>query len=118
MGVGGIDQVAAMAKAVTEIAQLTDAPLAIDTSDAEALEAGLKAYPGRALINSVSFEPERIEKFLPLAKRYGAAILCLPITPDGVPETAEERIALPSCTKSFPPPKTQAWTMAISCWML
>ena len=66
--------------------------LLIDTSDAEALEAGLKAYPGRALINSVSFEPERIEKFLPLAKRYGAAILCLPITPDGVPKTAEERI--------------------------
>ena len=92
MGVGGIDQTAAMAKAVTEIAQLTDVPLAIDTSDAAALEAGLKAYPGRALINSVSYEPERIEKFLPLAKRYGAAILCLPITPDGVPKTAEERI--------------------------
>ncbi len=92
MGVGGIDQAAAMKKAVTEIAQLTDAPLAIDTSDAQALEAGLRAYPGRALINSVSYEPDRIAQFLPLAKKYGAAILCLPITTEGVPKTAEERI--------------------------
>lgn len=91
MGVGGIDQAAAMKKAVTEIAQLTDAPLAIDTSDAAALEAGLRAYPGRALINSVSDETERLRTFLPLARKYGAAILCLPITEEGVPKTAEER---------------------------
>lgn len=93
MGVGGIDQVKAMGDAVTEIAQLTDAPLCIDTGDAAALEAGLRAYPGRALINSVSAEPERIAQFLPLAKKYGAAILCLPITADGVPKTAEDRYA-------------------------
>jgi len=92
MGVGGIDQTAAMKKAITEIAQLVDVPLAIDTSDAAALEAGLKAYPGRALINSVSAEPERLEVFLPLAKKYGAAILCLPISASGVPQTAEERL--------------------------
>ncbi len=91
MGVGGIDQAAAMKHAVTEIAQLTDAPLAIDTSDAAALEAGLRAYPGRALINSVSDEAERLETFLPLAKKYGAAILCLPITEKGVPKTAMDR---------------------------
>ena len=92
MGVGGIDQTAAMKQAVTEIAQLTDAPLAIDTSDASSLEAGLRAYPGRALINSVSAENDRIRDFLPLAKKYGAAILCLPITEDGVPKTAEDRL--------------------------
>ena len=80
-----------MKKAVTEIAQLTDAPLSIDTSDAAALEAGLRAYPGRALINSVSDETERLRTFLPLARKYGAAILCLPITEEGVPKTAEER---------------------------
>ena len=94
MGVGGIDQAAAMKRAVTEIAQLTDAPLAIDTSDATALEAGLRAYPGRALINSVSAEVERLEKFIPLAKKYGAAILCLPLTDDGIPKTAPERLAV------------------------
>ena len=92
MGVGGIDEAAAMKRAITEIAQLTEAPLAIDTGNVEALEAGLRAYPGRALINSVSAEPERLEKFLPLAKKYGAAILCLPITEKGVPKTAEERV--------------------------
>lgn len=92
MGVGGIDQVKMMAQAVKEISQITDAPLSIDTSDAEALEAGLRTYPGRALINSVSFEPERIAKFLPLAKKYGAAILVLPLTEKGVPKTAAERV--------------------------
>ncbi len=92
MGVGGIDQAAAMKRAITEISQLTDAPLAIDTSDAEALEAGLRAYPGRALINSVSAEVERLEKFIPLARKYGAAILCLPLTDDGIPKTAQGRL--------------------------
>lgn len=92
MGVGGIDQAEAMKRAVMEISQITDVPLVIDTGDTAALEAGLRAYPGRALINSVSAESDRLEKFLPLAKKYGAAILCLPITEDGVPKTAEERI--------------------------
>ena len=93
MGVAGIDQAAAMKRAVREISQITTTPLALDTSDAAALEAGLRIYPGRALINSVSAEPERIARFLPLAKKYGAAILCLPLTENGVPKTAEERVA-------------------------
>ena len=92
MGVGGIDQAKMMAQAVKEISQITDAPLSIDTSDEKALEAGLRIYPGRALINSVSFEPDRIKNFLPLAKKYGAAILVLPLTEKGVPKTAEERV--------------------------
>jgi len=94
MGVGGINQPEMMKKAVQEISRITDAPLAIDTGDAQALEAGLKAFPGRALINSVSFEPERIKNFLPLAKKYGAAILILPITENGVPNSAEERFSV------------------------
>ena len=93
MGVPGIDQAAAMRRAVRELSQITTTPLAIDTSDAAALEAGLRVYPGRALVNSVSAEPERLAKFLPLAKKYGAAILCLPLTAAGVPKTAEERVA-------------------------
>ncbi|MBC9784075.1 homocysteine S-methyltransferase family protein [Heliobacterium chlorum] len=92
MGVPGIDQAQAMAEAVTELSMLIDVPLAIDTTDPAALEAGLKAYPGRALVNSVSAEPDRIKEFLPLAKKYGAAILCLPIGTDGVPQTAQERV--------------------------
>lgn len=92
MGVAGIDQTSAMHKAITEISQLVDVPLAIDTSDAAALEAGLKAFPGRALINSVSAESIRLAEFLPLAKKYGAAILCLPISSEGVPQAAEKRV--------------------------
>ncbi|MBC8016358.1 MAG: homocysteine S-methyltransferase family protein [Sporomusaceae bacterium] len=92
MGVPGINQADAMQHAIQELSMLVDAPLVIDTTDPEALEAGLKAYPGRALINSVSAEPERLAAFLPLAKKYGAAILCLPIAPGGVPTTALERL--------------------------
>ncbi|MBO6178264.1 MAG: homocysteine S-methyltransferase family protein [Selenomonadaceae bacterium] len=92
MGAPNIDEVEMMKKAVTELSLITDAPLVIDTGNAEALEAALKAYPGRALINSVTLEKERLEKFLPLAKRYGAAALCLPVTSDGVPKTAKERV--------------------------
>ena len=92
MGIGGIDEPAMMKKAVIEISQITDAPISIDTGNVEALEAGLRAYPGRALINSVSAEPQRLKDFLPLAKKYGAAILCLPITENGVPKTADERL--------------------------
>lgn len=93
-GVPGIDQAEIMAKAIGELSMLTDLPLAIDTGDAAALEAGLKAYPGRALINSVSAEPDRLRDFIPLAKRYGAAILCLPISEQGIPKTAEERLSV------------------------
>jgi len=92
MGVPGINQATAMQHAIEELSMLVDAPLVIDTTDPEALEAGLKAYPGRALINSVSAEPERLAAFLPLAKKYGAAILCLPIAPGGVPNSAQERL--------------------------
>lgn len=94
LGVPGINQAEAMRQAVLEISQLVDTPLCIDTSDAAALEAALKVYPGRALINSVSAEPDRIRQFLPLAKKYGAAILCLPLSDKGLPKNAEERVAL------------------------
>lgn len=93
LGVAGIDQAAMMRRVITELSQLTAAPLVIDSSDATVLEAGLRIYPGRALINSVSAETERLEKFLPLAKKYGAAILCLPLTDDGVPKNVDERMA-------------------------
>lgn len=93
MGVGGIDQAAAMERAVREISQIVATPLAIDTSDAKALEKGLRAYPGRALVNSVSAEKNRLEQFLPLAKKYGAAILCLPITDDGIPKDIAGKVA-------------------------
>ncbi|QDR83084.1 homocysteine S-methyltransferase family protein [Sporomusa termitida] len=92
MGVPGINQAATMKQVIEELSVLVDAPLAIDTTDPAALEAGLRAYPGRALINSVTAEAERLESFLPLAKKYGATVLCLPLSDGGVPTTAAERI--------------------------
>lgn len=93
-GVPGIEQAPLLARMVEELSQLVTLPLAIDTTDAVALEAGLRIYPGRALVNSVSAEPERLEKFLPIAKKYGAAILCLPLAPGGLPANAAERVAI------------------------
>ena len=93
-GVPGIEQAPLMARMVEELSQLVTLPLSIDTTDAAALEAGLRIYPGRALVNSVSAEPERLEKFLPIAKKYGAAVLCLPLAPGGLPENAAERVAI------------------------
>lgn len=94
MGVPDIDVVAVMKRAIMELSMLVDVPLSIDTLDPDAMEAGLKAYPGRPLINSVNAEPEQLERVLPLAKRYGAAVLCLPLGKGDLPATAEERVAL------------------------
>ncbi|MBP2667327.1 MAG: metH 2, partial [Firmicutes bacterium] len=91
-GVPGIDQPALMVRLVEELSQLVTLPLSIDTTDPDTLEAGLRVYPGRALVNSVSAEPERLEKFLPIAKKYGAAILCLPLALGGLPANARERV--------------------------
>lgn len=94
LGVPGLDVSSLMGTVITELSSLVDVPLLIDTTEPAALEAGLRAYPGRALINSVSAEPERIAEFLPLAKKYGAAILCLPLASGGIPATAADRLAI------------------------
>lgn len=94
MGVPGIDQRAAMEKVVTELSMLCPAPLSIDSTDPAVLEKAVEVYPGRPLINSVNADPLLMEKVFPLAKTYGAAVLCLPIAKGGLPRTAEERAAL------------------------
>lgn len=94
MGVPGIDQAAAMERIVTELSMLCPTPLSIDSTDPDVLLRAVKAYPGRPLINSVSASPELMDKVFPLAKTYGAAVLCLPLTKGGLPQTAEERLAL------------------------
>lgn len=94
MGVPGIDQSAAMEKVVMELSMLCPAPLSIDSTDPAVLEKAVKIYSGRPLINSVSADPALMEKVFPLARKYGAAVLCLPLAKGGLPKTAEERIAL------------------------
>ncbi|WP_281675163.1 homocysteine S-methyltransferase family protein [Veillonella tobetsuensis] len=94
MGVAGMDQTPLMEKAIFELSMLVETPLSIDTLDPAAMEVALKNYPGRALINSVNGEEESLTHVMPLAKRYGAALLCLPLSSGDLPEKAEDRVAL------------------------
>ena len=94
MGVASMDQTPLMEKAIFELSMLVETPLSIDTLDPAAMEVALKNYPGRALINSVNGEEESITHVMPLAKRYGAALLCLPLSSGDLPEKAEDRVAL------------------------
>lgn len=77
MGVPGIDEVRAMEKAVQEIQNAVDVPISIDSTNAEAIETGLKQFVGRPLINSTTGEDKQLDTILPLAKKYGAAVLGL-----------------------------------------
>lgn len=91
VGMGGIDEKKAMMEAVGEVMKAVDVPLLIDTSNPEVMEAALRMYPGRAMINSVSLEKEKIEKMLPLAKKYGAMFILLPLSDSGLPQNIEEK---------------------------
>ena len=92
MGVPEVDQAQLMKQAVTAVQNATNLPLAIDTTNQEALEAGLQNVVGKPLINSVTGEQESLDKVLPLAKKYGAAVLGLTLDEDGIPATAEQRL--------------------------
>lgn len=94
LGMSGIDEKAMMLQALEEIAGVTKLPLSIDSSHIEVQEAALRRYPGRALINSISLEEEKFEKLLPLAKKYGAMFVLLPLSDKGLPESLEEKIAI------------------------
>ena len=94
MGVPLTDEADLLSRAIRLIQALTDLPLCIDSSVVEALEAGLAAYEGKALVNSVTAEDERMELILPLVKRYGAAVIALPNDETGIPATAQERVEL------------------------
>ncbi len=94
VGTPDIDEANVLVQAVHVVQSLVDIPLVIDTVDACALEAALKAYPGRALINSVNGEKGSMDRVLPLAKRYGAAVLILALDEQGVPEDVPARLAI------------------------
>ena len=94
MGVPLTDEPALLAAAVKMIQRITDMPICIDSSIIEALQAGLEAYEGKALVNSMTGEDERMELILPLIKRHGAAIIALPNDETGIPATAQERMVI------------------------
>lgn len=94
MGMSGIDEKAAMLQAIEEIAAVSDLPLSLDSSHIDVLEAALRRYPGRALVNSVSLEKEKFERLLPLVKKYGAMFILLPLSDEGLPRSPEEKSAI------------------------
>lgn len=94
MGVPLADEAELLSRAVTMIQELTDLPLCIDSSVVEALEAGLRAYRGKALVNSVTGERERLDAILPLVKEYGAAVIALPNEEDEIPDDPRKRLEI------------------------
>ncbi len=94
VGVSGIDEPRVLQEAITAISEVTDLPLCIDSALPKALEAALKVYKGKALVNSVNGERDRLEKILPLIKEYGAAVIGLTMNDRGIPKKAEERLRI------------------------
>ena len=91
-GVPGADEPVLLKQVMSIVVEVTDVPLCIDTADPEALEAALKAYEGKALINSANGEERSLKAVLPLAKTYGAAVIGLCMDDSGIPSTADARL--------------------------
>ena len=91
MGTNGIDEKATMLDAIYEVISTVDLPLSIDTSYVDVMEAALRIYPGRALINSISCEAEKMKELLPIAKKYGAMFVLLPLSQAGLPKDLDEK---------------------------
>ncbi|MEE8184980.1 MAG: homocysteine S-methyltransferase family protein [Thermodesulfobacteriota bacterium] len=94
IGVPGIDEVMAIERAIFAVNENSQLPIVLDSSNPDAIEAGLKAADGKVLINSVSGEDKKLRTVLPLAKRYGAAVLGLTLDYNGIPDTAEGRLGI------------------------
>ena len=87
MGMNGINEKEMMLKAIDTVTMTTSLPLCIDSSHVDIIETALRHYPGRALINSISLETEKFEKLLPIARKYGAMFILLPLLTKESPET-------------------------------
>ena len=93
-GIPLADEPAILAKAIQLVQSITDVPLSIDSSIVAALEAGLAVYKGKALVNSVTGEEERLEVVLPLVKKYGAAVIAISNDETGISEDPDVRFAV------------------------
>ncbi len=94
VGLPDIDEKEMMAAAVNAVQSVCGAPLQIDTTEPDVLEAALRLVSGKPIVNSVNGEEEKLETVLPLVKKYGAAVVGLTLDSGGIPKTAEERFAI------------------------
>src|SRR5918997_504419 len=93
-GIPLVDEAELLTKMLKLIQETTDLPICIDSSVIEALEAGLGVYEGKALVNSVTGEDERLDEILPLVAKHGAAVIGLANDETGIPETAQQRLEI------------------------
>lgn len=93
-GVPGIDEKSVIVNIVKALQGITDAPLQIDSGDPEVIEAALRVYSGKAIVNSVNGEEKSLAAILPVVKKYGAAVVGLTLDEDGIPKTREKRIEI------------------------
>lgn len=91
MGMNGIDEKEMLLKVVHEMIRISDLPLCMDSSYSDVIEEALRIYPGRALINSISLEKGKMERLIPIAKKYGAMFILLPVSETGLPKDIEEK---------------------------
>ena len=94
VGLPEIDEKSMLEKVCYELQAIIDLPLQIDTTDVEAMEAALRHYNGKAMINSVNGKEEVMKEIFPLVKKYGGLVVCLTLDEDGIPETAEKRVEI------------------------
>lgn len=108
VGTGGVDEVTMLPKVVKLLMEEVDVPLCFDSGDANALEAALKVYKGKALVNSIKGTEHSLEQLIPLLKEYGAAVIALPADERGIPNDADTRLQIidriiERCTKQGVP---------------
>ncbi len=94
VGLPEIDETTMLCRAVCRLQEVTDLPLQIDTSDPVAMQAALRCYNGKAMINSVNGKRESMESVFPLVKKYGALVVALTLDENGIPMRAEDRVAI------------------------
>lgn len=94
VGLPGIDEPAMMVRVIRALQAVVDLPLQIDSSDPAAIEAGLRAVNGKAIVNSVNGNDESLDAILPLCRKYGAAVVGLCMDHRGIPQTADERVEI------------------------
>ena len=94
VGLPEIDEVEMLSRVAFELQAIIDLPLQIDTTDVAAMEKALRAYNGKAMINSVNGKTEVMEEIFPLVKKYGGLVVCLTLDEDGIPDTAKRRVEI------------------------
>lgn len=113
VGYPGVDEVAMLPRVVKKLQSAVSLPLQLDSSNPDALEAGLWVYNGKAAVNSVNGEQAVLERILPIVKKYGASVVGLTLDKGGIPQTAEGRVAIArrilNAALSYGIPKEDVW---------